>query len=346
MVDFDLIENRLDKFPKTEFKEVKEETSEIVELRSRAVNQTVDRLRMKGVLPQSNYNSFQTFPTEFSAIFNMSEYSDSGDMLYKFDLRVINTTGTIFRVWTVIATNNELDFYGLIDYGCIEKRFDEFKDVMWKEIYQDEDHPLPDVLVQMRGKSAFQATKKLIDQGILPQGHSIMASTTSAERTVSFIHPEFHPGDVLNRFNVQVMDEAGVRSRVVTIEATSEKINPSYELTDYFFIENSLDDFNNVSFGPLNEDAILGKSIRQAVDRLQGEGTLPEGEFKISKTFPTEISANFEHPQYSNHDYILYKFTAQVKNCSGAEFKVYAIVLAAYYGPEYFGLIDCGILNS
>ena len=357
-------ENRVSEFTHTEFKTIPAPSQqnhenypvEVSELGTKSVNQAVGRMLAKDILPPGNYSLFVYFydfnPVEYSAIVNMTEYPNPDDMLYRFGARVIDQSEILFSVWTLVATNYETpEYYELIDYGYKQTRLADFGDTEWRPMNEDEDMPLPGDIVEMRSRSVAQAIPRLLAEGALPDGQYTIANTYTTEfawisETPAYSYLTLQRDDTLYRFNVQLSNEAGARFRVVVVVAAASDLKPKYELIDYFYIENRLDEFTNTNFHSLNEGDIQTTSINQAVEKLQSKSVLPQDKYTLAKTFPTEFSANFEHPDYSTDDYILYKFTAQVNNAAGTGFKVYAIVITAYDAPEDFEMIDYGKLDA
>ena len=363
LIDAGYKENRIGEFPNTEFKVLPpvEESqapypAEVEDLGKKAVNQAAVRLQAKGILPQGNYSTFVGYYfftiVEYSAIVNMTEYPDQDDMLYRFNARVVDQSGTLFRVWAVIATNYETpEYYELIDYGYKQSRLSDFPDIDWMEMNEDEDMPLPGEIVDIRSRSVAQAVQRFIVEGTLPEGQYTIANTFITETAQTPESPDYQiltsqRDDTLYRFNVQLSNEAGARFRVAVVAVTNYMIQPKYELIDYFYIENTLDEFTNIKFISLDQDDLRNKSVNQAVDRLIAKDILPGGQYTVAKTYPTQFSSKFEHPYYSTDEDILYNFTVQVNNAAGTGFKIYAIVITDYADPTDYELIDYGKINA
>ena len=220
LVDTGYKENRIGELTHTEFKVLSpvEESQvpfppEVEDLRSISVNQAVGRMIAKNILPQGSYSIFNAYDIEHSDIMDMPEYPDHDDMLYRFNVRVIDhQSGTLFRVFTIVATNYETpEYYELIDYGYKQSRLAEFTETDWREMNEGEDMPLPDEIIQMRSRSVAQAVRRFIAEGTLPNGQYTIAKTYATEFSGYFENPNYpsSDGDVLYRFNVQLSNEAG-----------------------------------------------------------------------------------------------------------------------------------------
>ena len=356
LVDTGYKENRIGEFTHTEFKLLPpvEESQvpyppEVEDLRSKSVNQAVGRMIAKNIFPQNTYSIFNAYDVEYSDIMDMPEYPDHDDMLYRFNVRISDQSGTLFRVWAVIATNYETpEYYELIDYGYKQSRLAEFTETDWREMNEGEGMSLPGEIVDIRSRSVAQAVQRFIAEGTLPNGQYTIAKTYATEFSGYFENPNYpsSDGDVLYRFNVQLSNEAGERFRVAVVVITSFMIQPKYELIDYFYVENRLDEFTSVKFVSLDEGDLEEKSVNEAVGRMVAKDILPEGEYTIVKTYPTEFSPKFENPDYFDDEYVLFNFTAQVNNTAGAGFKVYAVVLSGYDDLQDYELIDYGKINA
>jgi len=334
--------------------------SDFDQLRSRAVHQAVHRLKAKGVLAQGQYIISKTFAAEttggnFGPEFDMDYL---GYQLFRYHVQVSSGSGVHYRLVVYVMTlGDDYTHYELFDYVFFEHRLGEFSNIDWIEILEDDvTLPLPGDLVELRDKVWARAVHGLQVEELLPEGNFTVTKAFATEFASGFEHREFpQSGDfILYRFNIQVMNESGVRFRIQAVTVSTYYNLPEYELIDFAYIENRVAEFNAPTWKQVAEVALPGsvaelrsRVVNQAVERMKVKGILHEGKYTLSKTFPTEFATKLEHPEFPlTGDYILYRYNVQITDESGVRYRISAISASQSFALSSYELIDFNYIEN
>jgi len=349
LFDYVVFDHRLAEFSKVEWIKLLEDDvtlplpSDLVELRDKVAIRAVDRLRIEGVLPEGNFTVTKTFATEYASGFEHREFPQSDDsILYRFNIQVMNGSGVRFRIQAVtVSSYYNLPEYELIDYGYIENRLAEFAPPTWQKGVEFIGVPLEEDVVELRNRTVNQAVERMKVKVILREGKYVLSKTFPTEFATKLEHPEFPlTGDyIFYRFNVQVTDESGAQFRISAISSSQAVNLSSYELIDFEYFENRLGEFSNAVFRGINEEELRERVIKQAVERMIAKGVIPQGEYSIEDTYPTEFASGFEHPEFPlSAGEVLWRFNVEMSDGIG----MYATVITNYDSPLSYELIDYG----